>query len=76
MANPNRAQVVTHPSLQRDLSSNAIINTDSSSYHARMAQKKATQAQQDEVEELKDQVAELKKLVQKLSRAVAKSDSK
>jgi len=69
MAKPKdqqRAKVVDNPALERDLSSNAVINRDSSHYQHRMAHKKAHISQQEVINNLRSDVEKLTALVQSL----------
>jgi hypothetical protein len=69
MAKPTaqqRAKVIDNPALERDLSSNAVINKDTSAYHHRMAHRKAHSSQCAEIKSLRDDVAKLTALVQTL----------
>ena len=61
-----RAKVIDRPSLQRDMSSNAVINTNSTEYQRRLAVKNSIQQKNTELENLKTEVAQLKSLVQQL----------
>ena len=58
-----RAKVVDNPSLERDLTSQAVINMDASAYQHRMAYKQAHKAQKDDIQSFRDEVARLTKLV-------------
>jgi hypothetical protein len=62
-SNQQRAKVVDNPSLERDLSSQAVINRDASAYQHRMAHKQAHKAQKDDIQSLRDEVTRLAKLV-------------
>jgi hypothetical protein len=61
-----RATVRNIPSLERDLSSQAIINRNQTDYQRRLAQKQFTSAKEQEIEDLKSEVSQLKELVNQL----------
>ena len=61
-----RAKVMDRPSLQRDMSTNAVINTNSNEYQRRLAVKESINKKNQEIANLKTEVAELKSLVQQL----------
>lgn len=61
-----RAKVYDRPALVRDMSSNAVINTNSTDYHRRLAIKNSISKKNEEMETLKNEVSELKELVQQL----------
>ena len=65
-----RAKVKNNPDLERDLSTKAVINTNTSAYEARLAQieKSKLDAQQSEdIVQLKKDVGEIKKLLEKIA---------
>ena len=65
-----RAKVKNNPNLERDLSTRAVINTNTSAYEARLAQieKVKLDAQQSEdIIQLKKDVGEIKKLLEKIA---------
>lgn len=61
-----KAIVEDNPNLNRDLSSTAIINTNTDAYSQRLAQKAARKDSRTEINNLKDEVKELKDLIHKL----------
>ena len=61
-----RATVKNAPALERDLSSQAIINRNQTDYQRRLAQKQFTSAKEQEIQDLKSEVEQLKELVNKL----------
>jgi len=65
-----RAKVKNNPDLERDLSTKAVINTNTTAYEARLAQieKSKLDAQQSEdIVQLKKDVGEIKKLLEKIA---------
>ena len=65
-----RAKVKNNPNLERDLSTNAVINTNTTAYEARLAQieKVKLDAQQSkDIIQLKKDVGEIKKLLEKIA---------
>jgi len=70
MAKKKTAKVEDHPNLERDLSTNAIINTSMTAFQARLNQIEKTKldAQQSEdIVQLKKDVKEIKKLLEKIA---------
>ena len=61
-----RATVVDNPTLERDMSTNAVINKNKNEYFRRLQVKKANKAKDQELETLKCEVSQLKELVQSL----------
>ena len=64
------AQVFENNDLLRDLTSNAIINTNSNAYEARLnqiAKEKLDRQQSTDIEDLKTDIAEIKKLLKTLA---------
>jgi hypothetical protein len=69
MANKT-ATVEENKDLKRDLTSNAIINTNSNAYEARLkaiAKEKLDQLQSADIADLKKDMAEIKKLLKTLA---------
>ena len=65
-----RAKVKDNPNLERDLSTKAVINTNTSAYEARLAQKakaKLDEQQTEDIIQLKKDVGEIKKLLEKIA---------
>jgi hypothetical protein len=65
-----RAKVKNNPNLERDLSTKAVINTNTSAYEARLAQKekfKLDAQQSEDIVQLKKDVGEIKKLLEKIA---------
>jgi len=61
-----RATVVDNPTLERDMSTNAVINKNKNEYFRRLQVKKANKVKDQELETLKSEVSQLKELVQSL----------
>ena len=61
-----RVKVKDEPTLERDIVSKAIINTDISAYNKYMIRKKLSEEKNQELVDLKNEVNELKELVQNL----------
>lgn len=64
------AKVEENLDLIRDLTSNAIINTNSNAYEARLnqiAKEKLDRQQSTDIEDLKTDIAEIKKLLKTLA---------
>ena len=61
-----RATVIDHENLQRDLSSNGIINTNRNEYLNRISAKQSEKNKALEFENLKSEVSQLKALVSSL----------
>lgn len=61
-----RATVVDNPTLERDMSTNAVINRNKNEYFRRLQVKKANKAKDQELETLKSEVSQLKELVHSL----------
>ena len=73
MARKSKAKVVENPDLIRDLSTNAIINTNVNSFAARKRQLKVIKEKENneqclkqEVEDLKSELKQLKAIVNKI----------
>ena len=64
--NKVRAKVVDNPTLEKDMSTNGVINNNRSDYIKRVAVKSATSKKEAELQSLRDEVAQLKKLVTQL----------
>lgn len=58
-----RATVIDHENLQRDMSSNGIINTNRNEYLNRISAKQSEKNKALEIENLKSEVSQLKALV-------------
>jgi hypothetical protein len=56
----DRAKVQDHSSLERDLETGAIVNTNSVAYQKYMAEKERVLSQKREIEELRAEIAVLK----------------
>jgi hypothetical protein len=61
-----RATVIDHENLQRDMSSNGIINTNRNEYLNRISAKQSEKTKALEFENLKSEVSQLKALVSSL----------
>lgn len=68
-----RATVIDHENLQRDLSSNGIINTNRNEYLNRISAKQSEKDKALEFENLKSEVSQLKALVSSLLSASTSS---
>ena len=68
-----RATVIDHENLQRDLSSNGIINTNRNEYLNRISAKQSEKNKALEFENLKSEVSQLKALVSSLLSASTSS---
>ena len=65
-----KAKVKDNPNLERDLSTMAVINTNTTAYEARLAQKekaKLDEQQTEDIIQLKKDVGEIKKLLEKIA---------
>jgi hypothetical protein len=58
-----KIKVENHPSLMRDVKTNAIVNTDSTAYVRYMNDKNARLSQKDEIDRLKGEIELLKQLI-------------
>lgn len=65
-----KARVVDHPNLLRDMSTNAVINTNGNEYRKRIERIRATKKKDKEIELLKKKVDDLTELVNKLTTAL------
>jgi cell division protein FtsB len=61
-----RASVVDNPTLERDLSTNAVINKNKTEYTRRLQVKSTNKKKEQELENLKAEVTQLKELVNTL----------
>jgi prefoldin subunit 5 len=61
-----KIKVKNHTHLVRDDNSQAIVNTNLSSYRQRIAKIKRNRKNQDEITELKNQIEELKSIINNL----------
>ena len=69
MARKKIAKIEDNPDYIKDFTSGAVINTNNSSYEARLAQvekRKLDEQQSKDIEDMKKEIAELTKLVKKL----------
>ena len=65
-----KAKVENNPDLERDLSTNAVINTNTGAYEARIAQREKSKLdvqQTEDIIQLKKDVADIKKLLEKIA---------
>jgi len=70
MANKKTVAVKDNPDLVRDLSSKAIINTNTSAYEERLAQiekERLDKQQSADIEVLKQDMADIKKMLKNLA---------
>lgn len=58
-----RAKVKDHKGLERDVESQAIVNTDTVAYEKYMIEKNRVLAQRNEIEELRAEIATLKAMM-------------
>lgn len=58
-----RAKVKDHKSLERDVESQAIVNTDTVAYEKYMIEKNRVLAQRSEIAELRAEIATLKAMM-------------
>ena len=65
---PRRKKVKDLPDFEKEESSQAVINTNSSAFEARRAQIAMQKSKDNEMLELKNKVAELEKLIKGLSK--------
>ena len=63
-----RRKVKDNPGLERDMSSNAIINTNRNAFALRRAQIAEDKRKEAEFEQMKSEIEELKKIVKKWSK--------
>jgi hypothetical protein len=68
-----RATVIDHENLQRDMSSNGIINTNRNEYLNRISAKQSEKSKALEFENLKSEVSQLKALISSLLSASTSS---
>lgn len=59
----DRAKVQDHSSLERDLETGAIVNTNSVAYQKYMAEKERVLNQKNEIEELRAEIAVLRAMI-------------
>ena len=59
-----KINIENRPGLQRDLSSGAVINTDSTAFLKAVKAKEAAQLKEQELVDIKNDVKELKQLMQ------------
>jgi hypothetical protein len=69
----HRVQIKDHSSLQRDLSSKAVINTNQTAYKSRLNQIAEMKRQKEELDTLKVDVADIKNMLQQLLSAKSPS---
>jgi|TARA_B100001093_G_scaffold331406_1_gene316444 hypothetical protein len=63
-----RKKVDNQPHLERDMNSQAIINTNKNAFVQRRLQKAEQIAREEEFQNMKNELEELKKIVKKLSK--------
>jgi hypothetical protein len=61
-----RPKVSGIPTLERDVTSQAIINRNQTDYQRRLAQKRNSAEKDKEIQDLKAEVSQLKELVQQI----------
>lgn len=64
--NKVRAKVVDNPTLEKDMSTNGVINNNRSDYIKRVAVKSASSKKEAEFQSLRDEIQQLKNLVNQL----------
>ncbi len=62
----SRVKIEGNLNLERDRSSNAIINSSETAYQQRLKQKQARKKSTDEIAEIKSELAEIKALLKNL----------
>ncbi len=62
----SRVKIEGNLNLERDRSSNAIINSSETAYQQRLKQKQARKKSADEIAEIKSELAEIKALLKNL----------
>jgi hypothetical protein len=67
-----KAQVISDPSLERDLNSNAIVSKNAAAYQARIAHKHHSGKKAEELAELRDTVQNLAAQLEELKAIVNK----
>lgn len=65
-----RATVVEDPTLQRDLSTRAVINTNQTDYSRRLALKRSMREKDSALHKLQEEIQDLKTLVTQLLQVV------
>ena len=58
-----KAKVKDHNNLERDLKTQAIVNTDTVAYEKYMAEKERVLSQKREIEELRSEIAVLRAMI-------------
>lgn len=70
MMNPTRnkvrAKVVDNPTLEKDMSTNGVINNNRSDYIKRIAVKSSSMKKEAELQSLRDEIQQLKTLVNQI----------
>ena len=61
----SRVKVKDHPTLERDLKTNAIISTDKNGYERYMAERNLRESQQSRIDYLETELMEIKRLLMK-----------
>lgn len=64
--NKVRAKVVDNPTLEKDMSTNGVINNNRSDYIKRMAVKSSSMKKEAELQSLRDEIQQLKALVNQI----------
>jgi hypothetical protein len=71
-----RATVIEDPTLQRDLSSRAVINTNHTDYSRRLSLKRSMQEKESKISKLEAEVNHLKILVNQILHLTQHSERK
>ena len=61
----SRVKVKDHPTLERDLKTNAIISNDKNGYERYMAERSLRESQQSRIDYLETELMEIKRLLMK-----------
>tara|TARA_B100001175_G_scaffold112438_1_gene95383 strand:- start:6712 stop:6921 length:210 start_codon:yes stop_codon:yes gene_type:complete len=61
----SRVKVKDHPTLERDLKTNAIISNDKNGYERYMAERNLRESQQSRIDYLETELMEIKRLLMK-----------
>ena len=64
--NKVRAKVVDNPTLEKDMSTNGVINNNRSDYIKRIAVKSSSMKKEAELQSLRDEIQQLKTLVNQI----------
>jgi hypothetical protein len=76
MANPKKIKVKDSASLERDVFSSAILNSDMAAYNAAIRRKKHMRSQEKLIQELNEKVEELLRWKHEITLMLSKKDNK